>query len=227
MRKCISLLLVFLPFSLFAIEKKDVENWINNTRSEEGLNPLVFEDSLTQSAEKYIVELSAKRFLSHRDEEGGGPLDRYKASGGSALAVGEILGTCEVKAPKEELFEAWWNSPSHREQILDPRWNCMGIALWENGEVLIGVVEFSSSLLSSYSLDDVEGAYLFSFKPISESPLVFTEPLGGGGWTWTREVGDSRYYFEGDFPLLIELKAEEGRGGNRFLFMQPPPGEKD
>ena len=67
--------------------------------------------------------LAASGRLAHRDAEGRGVLARYRAAGGSAARVGEILGAGPDLAA---VTAAWEASPAHAAAALDPRWTRAG-----------------------------------------------------------------------------------------------------
>jgi hypothetical protein len=67
--------------------------------------------------------LASSGRLAHRDAAGRGALARYRAAGGSAARVGEILGAGpDLKA----VTAAWEASPAHAAAALDPRWTHAG-----------------------------------------------------------------------------------------------------
>jgi hypothetical protein len=220
-------LLILSAFPLVGWDVDEIESWINQKREMDGLNRLVGENALCDSAELYSEELMERGMLIHRDREGRGPLERYARAGGTALAAGEILGTCSYDSPSEELFNAWWNSPTHREQILNPRWNCIGIALKEQGGVLVAVVEFSSSLLSEYSFRAEKGGVLFSFHPVpGYSMLSFRYVLERKLVIWEEGGKESFFLGKENFPLLFEVSVPEDsqafKGSNRFVLTSIP-----
>ncbi|MDC7223030.1 MAG: CAP domain-containing protein [Spirochaetales bacterium] len=218
---------MFPVLPLFSLDEETIGQWINDVRVEQGLNRLMLEDSLVQCSDFYAGELRERGFLSHRDEREGGPLERYKRAGGTALAVGEILGTTSSDAPESELLEAWWESSSHRAQIINPKWTCMGISLDVREGVIIAVVEFSSSLLTEYRFVGGEEKVLFLFKALPDQDhLEFSFPLEDRLLLWERGEEGMLEFSVNDFPLLMEVEVHEGRvnqkRGNRFLLTLPP-----
>ena len=98
-------------------------DWVSRFRAAHGLAPLAPEPALERAAAAYAAVLAASGRLAHRDGEGHGPLVRYRAAGGSAARVGEILGAGPDLAA---VTAAWEASPAHAAAALDPRWTCVG-----------------------------------------------------------------------------------------------------
>jgi hypothetical protein len=98
-------------------------DWVSRFRAAHGLAPLAPEPALERAAAAYAAVLAASGRLAHRDGEGQGPLARYRAAGGSAARVGEILGAGPDLA---SVTAAWEASPAHAAAALDPRWTCVG-----------------------------------------------------------------------------------------------------
>ncbi len=228
MKYTIFLLGVILLFPLYGEDYFSVtESWINEKRAESGLVPLEREVFLVRSAQSYASELSGRRILTHRDRENRGPWERYGLAGGTALAAGEILGTSSAEAALGEIFEAWWNSPAHREQILNPRWTCLGIGMEEREGVRIMAVEFSSSLMKNYRFSSGEGGTVLEFEPLSyENSLSFRNVMDKSVLLWEKGGEGLPVFRREDFPLLLE--AGDSRGtpllerGNRFVLSSPP-----
>ena len=96
---------------------------LNAERQAGGLSPLLWDPTLGATAEAYASDLAARGVLSHRDPSGGSALDRYHQRGGTAVLVGEVLGSGPSVAA---VLAAWALSPSHRDTLLDGRWTHVG-----------------------------------------------------------------------------------------------------
>lgn len=222
MIRLLPVLWLLLLTPLCALEEGEIAAWINARRMEGGLNALEREGALERSARSYGAELIGRGLLTHRDREGQGPGDRYSLMGGTALAAGEILGTCSSDSPPALLEEAWWNSPEHRKQILDPRWTCLGVGWAEREGVLIVCVEFSSSLLTEYSMDEEGESLSFRFTPLAGADkLIFTERLTGQTLDWERGKEPFFLLDRSLLPALLEIRGTGEYGtrgrGNRMI----------
>ena len=97
--------------------------WADRFRAARGLGPLLPEPALERAAAAYAAVLASSGRLAHRDAAGRGALARYRAAGGSAARVGEILG---AGPDLEAVTAAWEASPAHAAAALDPRWTHVG-----------------------------------------------------------------------------------------------------
>lgn len=103
-------------------------NLVNEAREEAGLNKLWYSARVHEVATKRAYELSS--YYSHTREDGRGFHTAFVDMGISYKIVGENIayGRNMFKTP-EEVFEAWMNSDSHRENILHPDFECVGFGL--------------------------------------------------------------------------------------------------
>lgn len=108
---------------------------LNAQRQAGGLSPLRWDPTLGETAAAYAKVLAARGLLSHRDSSGRSALDRYHERGGTAVLVGEVLGSGPSAAA---VLAAWGRSLSHRETLLDVRWTHAGAgrALLDGGAEL-------------------------------------------------------------------------------------------
>ncbi|MBI9100590.1 MAG: CAP domain-containing protein [Spirochaetaceae bacterium] len=205
MKSTVSILCIFitLNLSLFSNEP-DLISQINDYRISNGLDELIIEEKLMETALQYARVLAEEKRISHVDTEGGRVLDRYRAAGGTAVTAGEILGT----SPETELiFEAWKESDSHRELILDPKWYRIGGALAKEGEQVIAVILFSNSQIDELFYKRLNNSVNVQIKTIGNIELSF------GGFLPVDSVymknEDIQIYqvsiFRDQLPLLIPV----------------------
>lgn len=106
---------------------------IKNERARLGVSDLTQNAALTAAAQDYAALhfLSTDPFqLNHYLDGSAG--DRAKRNGYSGL-VAETLATGSPQA--EQLMQAWLNSPSHRDIILDSRYRDIGVGCYEGSYV--------------------------------------------------------------------------------------------
>ncbi len=103
-------------------------NLVNEARVEAGLNKLWYSARVHEVATQRAYELSS--YYSHTREDGRGFHTAFVDLGISYRIVGENIayGRNMFETP-EEVFEAWMNSDSHRENILNPEFECAGFGL--------------------------------------------------------------------------------------------------
>ncbi len=103
-------------------------NLVNMEREKAGLNKLWYSARVHEVATQRAYELSS--YYSHTREDGRGFHTAFVDNGISYRIVGENIayGRNMFETP-EEVFEAWMNSDSHRENILHPDFECVGFGL--------------------------------------------------------------------------------------------------
>jgi uncharacterized protein YkwD len=111
---------------------EDVLVLINDLRAEAGVASLVPNETLIRVAESYACEMVEEDFFAHENPETGiGSGERLTSAGYIYWAMGENLAVAQTSA--EEVVAAWMNSPRHRENILDPSWREVGMAVRTGG----------------------------------------------------------------------------------------------
>lgn len=101
---------------------------VNDAREENGLNRLWYSARVHEISTLRAYELCS--YYSHNRSDGRGFYTAFKDKGIAYEIVGENIayGRNMFETP-EEVFEAWMNSPSHRENILSPNYECVGFGL--------------------------------------------------------------------------------------------------
>lgn len=106
---------------------------LNSSRAEAGLPALRWSDRLTAAAAAHADAMHRADMVAHQlDREGDLP-ERAAASGTRFSAIAENIG---VGGSAPELHGMWLQSASHRENMLDPAVDAVGISVLEsNGDV--------------------------------------------------------------------------------------------
>lgn len=114
------------------LEKQGFE-LINQKRIKTGLEPLVWNNDCAKIARIHSENMASHKFFSHAGLDGTMVNNRADAIGLSKWrAIGEnIAFNRGYEHPLEAAVEGWFNSESHRENILDNRWkeSAVGIAV--------------------------------------------------------------------------------------------------
>ncbi len=101
---------------------------VNAARKEHGLNELWYSARVHEVAALRAYELSS--YYSHSREDGRGFYTAFVDKGIKYSIVGEnIAYGRNMFKTVEEVFQAWMDSPSHRENILNPEFECAGFGL--------------------------------------------------------------------------------------------------
>lgn len=141
-----------IPKNLFFadITKIDIVNLLNKNRLSHGLNPLTENRKLDEAAQMKAQDMIANGYFSHQSPRGITPwfwfgrVDYKYVYAGENLAVGF--------ADSKNLYEAWYNSSSHRENLLNPKYSEVGSAVIQgfgDNNAVVVVQLFASPMISS------------------------------------------------------------------------------
>lgn len=126
-------------------------SFTNQEREAQGLLPLNENPRLNQAAEVKLQDMFARQYFEHESPTGEGPSDLANQVGYKYVLVGENLALGNFK-DDQTLVTAWMNSPGHRENILNRRYQEIGVAvgkgMFEGREVWLAVQEFGKPLSS-------------------------------------------------------------------------------
>jgi uncharacterized protein YkwD len=88
--------------------------------------PVSLSDTLSSVALGHAVDMAQHDYFEHRDLAGNSPADRVRAVGYQESLVGENIAYGPETA--DEVVRGWLDSPGHCENIMNPRFEEMGIA---------------------------------------------------------------------------------------------------
>ena len=99
----------------------------NTERLKLGLKPLTFNSTLSKSAKLKADNMFTNNYWAHTSPEGKSPWDFFKTTGYDYSVAGENLAKDFYDT--EGLLKAWMNSPTHRENIINPKYQEIGIGV--------------------------------------------------------------------------------------------------
>jgi uncharacterized protein YkwD len=113
--------------------QENVRQLVNTARASAGLSALTMHPLLHTSAQKYAEWMAQDRFFSHTDPDGRSSADRIRDTSylqppcdcAYRYVTGENLAKNQRTAA--EVMRAWMNSPTHKENILHPQFEEMGL----------------------------------------------------------------------------------------------------
>ena len=109
----------------------EVLNLVNEERAKYNVAPLKWDDSLAALAESHCEDMIDRNFFAHNTPDGQTPFDRMKAAGISYSSAGENIAAGQ-SSPKN-VMDSWMNSPGHRNNILNPDFEYIGVGLARGG----------------------------------------------------------------------------------------------
>ena len=106
---------------------------INEVRASHHLRKLHSDARLAVSAIRYSQRLVANRFFAHVDAITHSTIetrDRGYTAGAAIWALGENLAWATgARSTPRQILAMWMASPGHRENLLDPQWNDLGVGV--------------------------------------------------------------------------------------------------
>ncbi|MFZ5424747.1 MAG: CAP domain-containing protein [Patescibacteria group bacterium] len=109
------------------INVSDLLRETNEVRAQHGLNPLVLNGQLSTAAQKKAEDMFADDYWAHIAPDGREPWDFILDSGYDYLYAGENLA--KNFNSSSAVVDAWFKSPSHRENLLNSNYDDIGFAV--------------------------------------------------------------------------------------------------
>jgi len=212
---CVSLLIPLVAGAAFgeAAGTAEVLSWVNPLRAGQGLAELGPDPLLERTAEAYAVDLSARGVLSHVDERGRRALQRFQALGGTAVLVGELLGSGSAL---QSVSAAWEASPGHREVVLNPLWTHCGAAAVRSGPNAVWVVLFTSHRIYPLQIQRSADGYLIRGRlasPLAEEPVLLSGIETVDPLHWDAASGEFSFSVPLDRERVYHRLGYRSRGG--------------
>lgn len=109
------------------ITPEEIVELTNKRRTENGITPLKIDDKLNEAARQKAADMFALNYWSHVSPREVNPWTFIVNAGYSYLYAGENLARDFFNAGG--VVEAWMNSPTHRDNILNNRYRDIGVAV--------------------------------------------------------------------------------------------------
>jgi hypothetical protein len=124
-----AMLIVFAPRSTKTMEWRMLR-LVNRDRKQHRLAPVAMQDDLRLVARKHSLDMAQKEFFDHVNLKGKSPSDRLKLSRITDIASGENLAKIGGHSNPTQVAETGlMNSPGHRANILNDRFNAVGVGV--------------------------------------------------------------------------------------------------
>lgn len=148
---------VFPQTSANTLSVNGVLLYTNKARADNGaLPPLVENTTLDRDAQMKLKDMFTMQYFEHESPTGVGPGDLAKAVGYAFVVVGENLALGNFDGDKG-LVDAWMASPGHRANILNSRYQEIGVAvgkgMYEGRETWLAVQSFGMPLSACPAID--------------------------------------------------------------------------
>jgi hypothetical protein len=109
------------------ISPETVVSLTNQKRAEQGLAPLTINNKLNEAAQRKAGDMFAFNYWSHISPSGRSPWSFFQEVGYRYLYAGENLARDFMDSGA--VVEAWMNSPTHRENIVNGSYKEIGLAV--------------------------------------------------------------------------------------------------
>lgn len=117
----------------YSISENDLLSETNRVRAENGLAPLTMNTQLANAAAGKAQHMFLHNYWAHFAPDGTSPWDFIQGAGFEYIYAGENLA--KGFTGSSEIVNAWMNSPTHRENLLSPKYTQIGFAVAE-GDLL-------------------------------------------------------------------------------------------
>jgi uncharacterized protein YkwD len=113
----------------YSINQQELLEYTNNARRENGLEPLVLNETLVSAANGKAQHMFTNNYWAHFAPDGTSPWSFIRGAGYNYVFAGENLA--KGFTDSRSVVDAWMNSPSHRENLLSLKYKEIGFAISE------------------------------------------------------------------------------------------------
>ena len=181
------------------IPPDEIVRMTNVERVNRGLSPLKLDSELSAAAAQKAADMFAKNYWAHVSPSGTQPWFFITASGYTYRYAGENLAR-DFSDPGS-VIQAWLNSPSHRDNLLNSRYQDIGVAVvdgnLEGRDTTLVVQMFGTRLVTApvvsqestsvvvYAKEDLTGTPAPTIAPAQNVPVsgsylsATSQPAGG------------------------------------------------
>lgn len=203
-----------------SIDQKTVIELTNKERVKNGLPPLTENLNLDKAAQAKAASMFSENYWAHFAPSGKSPWDFIQASGYKFSYAGENLAKNFYTS--DEVVKAWMASPSHKENIMNPKYKEIGIAVVGgvlNGQKTTLVVQMfgtSGSLAQAPSVN-VNGQSIVKETPtlVASAQTTKIPPAVINPYQVYKTAGVSILTLVG-FLLVVDFIVLKKRGVYRF-----------
>ena len=168
--KIVSIGIFNIPKSVFFadITRADLVNLLNQKRGEARLGALTEDSKLNQAALLKAQDMVRGNYFAHQSPVGVTPWFWFRKVGYNYKYAGENLAVGFINS--DDVFGAWYNSPSHKENLLNPNYRQIGTAVLYgfDGDRVV-VVQLFGSLITEKPIA-ITGVLAKEKNEITESP---------------------------------------------------------
>lgn len=193
----------------------------NQKRAENNLQPLVYNPLLEKAAQAKADNMFAENYWAHYAPSGKSPWYFITGAGYQYLFAGENLARDFTSA--QTTVDAWMNSPSHRENILDKNFKEIGVAVADgkltgiDGILVVQMFGASNTPITEQNLPSApsfanEGQQL-ALAPSSQATVLASHQFAISKWVSLALIGFIFSLFMVETVFLIKRARTHLGGG--------------
>jgi hypothetical protein len=188
------------------IDAQDLMNRINDQRSQRFIPTLNTNSKLISAASGKADDMLKRSYFSHVDPDGNYVWGRIEAAGYAPyLTLGENLAMDFNSA--SDVVDAWMNSPTHRSNIVNPKFQDQGLAsvagLFEPNHNSIIVVSLFGALMATKSSN--ASALINPPPPPAATPVIQNPPAGQSNLKISNDVKISTTTLSGSTIVDLDV----------------------
>ena len=183
----------------------------NESRARAGAPPLREDPGMTQAARTHTAAMMRRQQLSHQFPGEPGLMPRVTAS--CSLHLDQAAENVASSGSAAGAHDGLMHSPPHRENLLNPAYNVVGIGAMWNGNVLYVTEDFAHSL-PTYSEADAE-------KAVAESVARTRRDAGMRGLRWIENAAARTTACAMARADSIDVSGPPGHTNLRYTTMRP------
>lgn len=115
---------------------------VNNERAKAGCKALTVDGRLAAAARKHSADMVARHYFSHTTPDGVSMAQRINNEGYRWSTIGENIAAGQPNAT--DVMKAWMNSPGHRANILNCKFQQIGIGVAFDGRRPVWTQDFGT-----------------------------------------------------------------------------------
>ena len=186
----------------------------NAERLQRGLQPLRWDPSLYRAAGNHAREMAERQSISHQYPGEMELTERGKLAGARFSTIAENVAMAPTAVV---IHDAWMKSPHHRENLLDPAVDSVGISVLQRNGELYAVEDFDRSV-ERLTLDEQESQVAELVQRVAQVSVASSDDARQtcrmrSGYAGHRQPWFVMRYTAGDLTRLPEQLTEKLASG--------------
>lgn len=159
----------------------------NRERIARGIAPLRFDPVLAEAARFHVLQMAARGDISHQFP-GEPDLSRRGAAAGAHFS---LISENVAEAPRASMFhELWMHSKGHRENLLDPQVDAVGIAVVSRDGQFYAVEDFASTVeTASFDQQEAAVSHVLAREGVAVAPNGMTSTVAQARMACAMDTG--------------------------------------